>query len=66
MGKFKARVFGSAVSVMMLSAGLVTLAAAPANAAATCTSAVMITGDSGGSTQPVVPGVSGGAPWEPR
>ena len=65
MGKFKARLFGSAVAVTMLSAGLATLAAAPANAAATCTSAVTITSDSSGSVHGIVPGVSGGASWNP-
>jgi peptidoglycan hydrolase-like protein with peptidoglycan-binding domain len=64
MGTFKARLLGSVFSAAMVSAGLLTLAA-PANAVATCTSAVTIFGDSSGDTHAVVPGVSGGAVWNP-
>jgi len=63
MGKFNARLFGTAFSVAVLGAGLAMLTAAPANAAASCTRAVTITGASG--THAVVPGTSGGTSTNP-
>ena len=65
MGTFKARLFGSVLSAAMLSAGLLTLAAAPAHAIATCTNAVSVTADSSGDTHAVVPGASNGVSWNP-
>lgn len=63
MGKFNARLFSSAFTVAVLGAGLAMLTAAPANAAASCTRAVTITGD--GGTHAVVPGTSGGTSTNP-
>jgi peptidoglycan hydrolase-like protein with peptidoglycan-binding domain len=63
MGKFNARLFGTAFSVAVLGAGLAMLTAAPANAAASCTRAVTITGVSG--THAVVPGTGGGTSTNP-
>jgi len=64
MNKFRARLFGSAVAAAALGAGLLTLTAAPANAGATCTSAVTIRGDVSG-THGIVPGVSDGTATNP-
>lgn len=63
MGKFNARLFSSAFTVAVLGAGLAMLTAAPANAAASCTRAVTITGVSG--THAVVPGAGGGTSTNP-